>query len=276
MDDKTFKYQNLLIAIVAILAVVWGGYSYIYKPKIKEINSLVNSLKLIDSEIKMIDGGDLLLRDLPKAKELIKGQLDSLSQKIPSEADTPYLINNFISVVGKGLKIDYNLIQPGVLGQEKQYKRLPIQIEFEGDYASLNAYLDQLKKLPVTIRVDALTLNKLSGSNRLAVKMTLSAFFMPGGTGRPDEKLAEFKRLYDPFYVPTGTGSAKKELIIEKAPELKYTGFVISRGIKAIINDEMIMTGNTVKGYKVLKIYKDRVVLVKDKKLFELPLERTK
>jgi Tfp pilus assembly protein PilO len=276
MDEKMSKYQSLLIAVIAVMAVIWACYTYVYKPKLSEINSLVNSLKLIDSEIKMIDGGDMLLRDLPKAKDLIKGQLNSLSQKIPSEADTPYLINNFISVVGKGLKIDYNLIQPGVLGPEKQYMRLPIQIEFEGDYANLNAYLDQLKKLPVTIRVDSLNLNKMSDSNKLAVKMTLSAFFMPGGQGRPDEKLAEFKRLYDPFYVPTSSGSTKKELIIEKAPDLKYTGFVISKGIKAIINDEMVMTGSIVKGFKVYKIYKDRVVLVKNKKLFELPLERTK
>lgn len=269
LNEIINKFQGVIAVALIIFVLIYGSYNFIYKPKLKEIRNLQNSLKLIDSEIKMIQGGELLLKDLDVAKAMLRSELDQLSKKIPPETDTPYLINNYISVVGKGLKIDYNLIQPGALAQEQRYKRLPLRVEFEGDYANLNNYLGQLKNLPVTIRVDNMELHKLSGTRKLAVRILLSAFVVPGGKEKPPAPPGEYKYLFDPFY----TVRAKKtELKFEAVTGLKYIGYWMGKNMKAVINDEAVTTGDSVKGFKVLKIYKDRVILGKDNRLYELTI----
>jgi Tfp pilus assembly protein PilO len=277
MNELINRYQNLIVAIFVVLAIAYGSYNYIYKPKLKEIDGLVSSLKMIDTEIMSIKGGDLLLKDLRSAKDVLKKELADVSLRIPYEKESPYLINNFISVVGKGLNIDYNLIQPQAIVQEGKYKRLPLRVEFEGDYSNLNTYLSQLKNLPVTIRVDSMELKKITGSRKLSVILQLSAFVMPGGSINPNEKAVNQGRSFDPFYKPeyraaNKTTTAKRTDTIP----LKYTGYWIGKRIQAIINDEVVKVGDTIQGYKVSKIYKDKVVLIKNGNTIELPLVRTK
>lgn len=268
INELLSKFQNLMIGVLVMLFLAYGTNNYIYKPKIKEVNSLKSSLKLIDSEIKTIPGGELLLKDLPAARSMVKNELDELSKKIPTDTQTPYLINNFISVVGKGLNIDYNLIQPGELAPERKYKRLPLRVEFDGNYADLNTYLAQLKKLPVTIRVDSMDLRKLSGAKKLGVKMSLSAFVMPGGAEKPPGKLKEQYTYYDPFYTQRARSGAAPSNAITG---LEYSGYWLGKELKAIINDEIVGAGQRIRGFEVIRIYRDRIMLKKDNKSYELP-----
>jgi len=271
MEELISKWQNLVIGALIILALIYGTYNYLYKPKLKDISNLKSSLKLIESEIKTLDGGYLLIKDVNAAKSVLSQELDEISKKIPSETQTPYLINNFISIVGKGLNIDYNLIQPGDLVQEQKYKRLPLNVEFEGDYADLNAYLAQLKRLPVTIRVDSMALHQIPEKNKLAVNMALSAFVMPGGAEKPPAKVTGYSYMFDPFYAERGKGEGTKPAGIKG---LSYSGYFAGKEIKAIINDEVLKAGDSIEGFKILKIYKNKVVLAKDKKTYELPKEK--
>jgi Tfp pilus assembly protein PilO len=276
MEELLSKWRNLIVAVLAVLVVSYGAYNYIYKPKLTEIEKLKSSLKLIDSEISMIEGGPALLKDLDAATAIVNKELEEISKKIPSESETPYLLNNFISIVGKGLNIDYNLIQPSNLEQEQKYKRLPLKVEFTGDYADLNSYLAQLKKLPMTIRVDSMDLGKLSGTNKLSVSLVLSAFVMPGGTAKPAGSLKGYSYMLDPFYTDTEKVAGSDEPKLESATGLAYLGFFKGREVKAIINDEVLTAGNKIQGFKVLKIYKEKVVLSKDNKVYEITLRGNK
>ncbi len=272
MNELLSKWQNLIMGALIALVLVYGTYNYIYKPKVLEIKSLQNSLKLIDNEINLMPQGNLMLKDMIAAKAMLNEQLNELSKKVPSEVDTPYLLNNYISVVGNGLNIDYNLIQPGGLATEQNFKRLPFTVEFQGDYANLNLYLAQLKRLPVTIRVDTLELNKLSGTKKLDVRMALSAFVMPGGPAKATAEIKGGPFIYDPFYTersakPVRTG-------YETVKNLKYSGYWIGKQMEAIINDEIYGTGQSIQGFQIVNISKDKVLLKKNEKMFELPMEK--
>jgi len=269
MEEFLSKWQNLIAGVLIALVLAYGTYNYVYKPKMKEISNLKNSLQLIDNEIKMFEGGYLLLKDPNAAKVMLNKELDEIAKKIPSETETPYLINNFVSIVGKGLNIDYNLIQPAGLVQEQKYKRMPLKVEFSGDYADLNTYLAQLKRLPVTIRVDSLELRKMSGAKKLSVSMMLSAFVMPGGAiQKPLSEMQGYSYMYDPFYAERAKQQAKAG--VGKVPGLRYSGYFMGKEIRAIINDEVLKIGESINGYKILKINKDKLVLEKAKKQYEL------
>lgn len=275
MNELFQKWQNLIAGVLIVLILVYGSYTYIYKPKLKEIKNIMSSLAMIDSEIKMLQGGTLLLKDTNAARAQLQKELDELGKKIPSEVETPYLINNFIMIVGNGLNIAYNLIQPSDPVIEKQYKRVPLKVEFEGDYADLNTYLAQLKKLPVTIRVDSLALRKIQDTNKLSVNMMLSAFVMPGGPQKTGGIMKGASSAYDPFYIRSGSSTAKPRTTPLKV--LTYSGYYwTGNKIKAIINDELLDVGQTIQGFKVIKIDKDKVTVMKGNVKVEVALERNK
>jgi Tfp pilus assembly protein PilO len=270
MEEFLSKWQNMIVGTLVGLVLIYGAYNYLYKPKLIEIASLKSTLQLIDSEIKTIEGGELLLKDLNAAKAMLDKELEEMSKKIPSEVEAPYLINNFISVVGKGLNIDYNLIRPLGIQDEQKYKRLPLNVEFEGNYADLNSYLAQLKGLPVTIRVDSMELRKVAGAGKLIVSMMLSAFVMPGGPEKPPGGVKGYSYMFDPF----NTGAENiEEIKPSGVTGLRYSGYFAGRETKAIINDEVLRAGENIQGFRISKIYKETVVLTKDGKSFQLPIK---
>ncbi|MCX5725687.1 MAG: type 4a pilus biogenesis protein PilO, partial [Candidatus Saganbacteria bacterium] len=193
-------WQKILIISIIVVLAVYGAYNYIYKPKITQIDSLKKTLNMIDLELKMIVPEEMVQLRGETLKNIIKAELQEFMTKIPTEGEVPFIIEKFISEVGKGLNIDYNLIQPQPVIAEDKYKRLPLKVDFVSDYTDLNMYFSKLKSLPSTIRIDELELARTGEQPKLKVHMLLSAFVMPG---KPVEKAEEYQRkhyVYDPFF----------------------------------------------------------------------------
>ena len=273
MEEFISKWRDEIVAFAVMLVLLYGMNHYLYAPKIKEINDLKTSLKSIDDEINRVTEGPLPVKDLNVVKAMIKSELSDLSAKVPSESETPYLINNFISVVGKGLNIDYNLIQPADLVLEQKYKRLPLHVEFTGTYADTNSYLAQLKLLPVTVRVDSMDMNKIPNQNVLTVSMSLSEFVLPGPSSKPPGEEKGYTSMADPFYTETGNEETASAATAPKGvKQLKYLGYVNGLVQMAIINDEVLKRGDSILGYKLLKIRRDNVSLTKNGAHYDIPI----
>lgn len=281
--SKINKFENLVAFVLIVAICAFGCYQFLIRPKIREINSLNNSLRMIDSEIRSEQGGEMATKDVETARAMVQKQLADIAAKVPGEVDSPYLINNFIAVVGKGLNIDYDLIQPGEIVPEGKYKRLPLKVEFEGSYTNLNNYLAQLKNLPVTIRVDDMDLHQLGDVDKLSVRMDLSAFVMPGGTERPDIPIPPVSKangnvfFKNPFAIKAVQPTKEvSQLKLEAKTPLKYTGYWIGKTVHAFVDDEVVKEGDVIEGYRVSKIYKDRVIVTKNKNSYIVPLVSNK
>ena len=260
-------WQKILAVILIAVVVIWGSYNYLYKPKLAEIDSLKNTLEMIDLEIKIIVPDEKILEDEAKLKKIIKTELEELIAKIPTEAEVPFIIEKFISEVGKGLNIDYNLIQPQPVVSEGKYKRLPLKVDFISDYMDLNSYLTKLKTLPSTIRTDELDLKRTGELPKLQVHMLLSSFVMPG---EAPAKAWQFQRkpyLYDPFFKPE---EKAKVVIPKKKEDIVLQGIWKGKKYIAFINDKAVEVNQYINGYKVIKIEDNKVILQKDRKIYTL------
>lgn len=265
--EKAPLWQKTLAIILIAVVIIWGSYNYLYRPKLAEIDSLKKTLEMIDLEIKMIVPDEKVLKRGVELKKIIKAELDELIAKIPTEAEVPFIIEKFISEVGKGLNIDYNLIQPQPVVSEGKYKRLPLKVTFISDYMDLNLYLTKLKTLPSTIRTDELDLKRTGELPKLKVHMLLSSFVMPG---EAPVKAWQFRRkpyLYDPFFKP----EEKARVVIPKKKEdLVLQGIWKGKKNIAFINDKAVGVGQYINGYKVIKIEDNKVILQKGRKTYTL------
>jgi Tfp pilus assembly protein PilO len=279
MEEMINKYRDLLTAVVVVLILCYGTYTYVFKPKINEIKNLTASLRMIDLEIRSEKGGDVLLKDPNQASALLQQAISDITKRIPSEMDVPYILHTFVTDIGKNLNVNFNLIQPGTVNDENNYRRLPIRLDFEADYGNLFALLSQLKTLPLIIRVDDLSLSKIEKSDKLSVVMNLSGFLMPGGDSRPDIAPPIIGKISDPFYAPVekpADNAKGRPAVVVSPTGLKYSGYWIGKEFRAIINDIVVKAGDTVSGYKVIRITKDKVTVMKNKITTELPLEKKK
>jgi len=265
-------WQKVLAVILIIGFVSWGLYTYVYKPKIKDINEYKKSLQLIEKEIEARKPDEVIL-----AK--IRSELKELEKKIPSEAEVPYLLEEFISGVGRNLAISYKLIQPGSLVAEGKYKKVPIKVDYESDYGDLNLYLMQTENLPAIIRTDELTITK-AAEPTLSVTMLLSAFVLPGvkrAEGKEEEGAVKKEIAYtfvtDPFFPKKPEVSLPKEIKGIGPWDLQFKGVWRGRKVKALIDDQVLGKGESIKGYKIVDIRDSRVVISKGKKTYTLRLE---
>ncbi|MFC1560026.1 type 4a pilus biogenesis protein PilO [Candidatus Margulisiibacteriota bacterium] len=261
--------QNTLAIAVAVLIVLWGSYTFLYSPKMREIKRLKSDLRIANQEIRLITGKDIDAKKIAETKGMLQAELEELSKKIPGEKEAPYLINSFINEVGKGLSIDFKLIKPGGIVAEGQYRKIPIIVEFESSYSSFHKYLQQLKQLPATVRVDKLDLYRSGKYDKVSIKMDLSAFVMPGGTLPAQQKgKTDLSKFDDPFFPKV------KKVVTKKAkpvlPGLAYSGFMEGERRRAIINNAPMAVGDSIRGYTVVAIYKNRVILKKSGKLYTL------
>ncbi len=254
------QWQKILIGALVVLVLIFGSYNYLYKPKLREIDSIKKSLSLMDSEIALVIGRDIILKKGVDIKTIVKAELESILKKIPTEKESPYIIDQLISEVGKGLKIDYNLIQPQPIVSEGKIRRLPLRANFETDYIDLNLYLSELRKLPTTVRIDEINLARAGEPPKIKVNLLLSMFMIPASPLEREVKIETKPVLIDPFFREEKKEVAK--VVIKK--ELTLKGLWKGKVLVAFINDEAVSIGDFISGYKVVKILPDSVVLYKN------------
>jgi Tfp pilus assembly protein PilO len=274
MDDllNAPLWQKVLAVVLIAGFAFWGYYNYLYVPKVREINSLKNTLKSVEMEIKLITPPEVADAEHIDIKEIIKKEIEDLMKKIPTEQEVPFIIDELITRVGRGLNIDYRLIQPQSIAPEGKYKKLPFKVSFLSDYTDLNLYMKKLKGLPATVRIDTLSLNKASAPPKLKVDMMLSIFIMPGAPVTKKEDKFYGKRkpyLFDPFFKPVEVVDKGKK---KKAP-VELQGIWMGRTAKAIINEKVLTPGDSIAGYELIIIEKNSVTLLKDNKKLILEIK---
>lgn len=276
--------QKIIRIIVFILILVLGYilYQTLISPKQKNYYNLKKTLDNINIQKNKVLLEQKDLKDLPKESAEIERKLESLVAKIPSEQDIPKIINNLLTEAGKGLNIDYQLIEPKNVIDEKIYKRVPIELRFIITYDNFNTYLSQLKNLQETIIIESLDMQRVPQErDKLMIHLLLSSFVMPRGK---EEKRDSFIREPFPEVSVTKEASPFKSI---KAPEKakkekpkpetdkkakKVEKPLVLQGIiggdfkAALINDQVVYLNGVVNGYRVVEISESRVVLRKGRK----------
>lgn len=278
-------WQKAVIAVLLTGLVVWLSYTYLLKDKLKEMSELRSSVDMIQKEINALGGGDLTL-DAQTINREINKRLHEINVKVPSEADSPYLLERFIAESLKGLDIDYTSIQPLAPVKEDVFKRIPINIDMTARFEPLNMYLQRIESLPITVRIDSMDISKNREEPQLLnVKISLSAFVMPGApssaTGESTPNMSQIPGI-DPFY--------EEELKAQKLAEInksaaalpsakrrqvampKFKGVYKGERTKAFINNDLFGVGDVVDNYIITKITDMYVIVTKDGKGYTLKL----
>jgi Tfp pilus assembly protein PilO len=183
--------QSALVA-VALLAVAAAGWFLVVSPKRSEAAKLDEEIAALQTQIITARAASLGIQ--PQGTKVQTANLYRLAKAMPDRADMAGVILQ-LNRTAADTGITFESIAPGAAVVTGAYQRVPITLEFEGDFYSLSDFLYRLRNL-VQVRdgaltstgrlfaVDNLTFTELSGSfPRISATLTVSAFVY--GTGAP-------------------------------------------------------------------------------------------
>jgi Tfp pilus assembly protein PilO len=274
-----------LATFILILILGFVLYRTLITPKRQGINSLKQNLKNIELQLSSVLGEEVTLGGGEAGEEELEDYLKNLILKIPSERDIPRVINQFLTQVGKGLSVDYSLIQPRSLQPKGRYQKLPIELKFSTNYEHFNTYLSQLKALPEVFVIDSMDMRRMPGkADRLNVHLVVSAFVMPGRVESKIEAITMEAYPEEPEaspFIPRGFPpqpeaiKAPSEAAVgeTQAPSFILQGIVLGEFKSAIINDRLVYVDDLIEGYRVINIKQDTVILQRGRRVIKLQLE---
>jgi Tfp pilus assembly protein PilO len=277
MDDfvKAPLWQKILLVFIVFTGLFWFSYNYLFKEPLREVKELTIKLVHIDLELMSMLGPRVEVKKGEEMKANLEKELRGMVQTIPTEAEIPFLLNQFVTQVGKGLNVEYTAIEPRGVVPRKGYAVLPIQVSFTSEFPGVTAYINQLNSLPTTIKIDNLVINRLDGNPpRLDVGMNLSAFVISGKPEKDIKVSAKSPQFHSDPFLEKDTASVETDLAkgVSLAGDFVLQGFWKGNKIKAFINDQIVGVGDSIEGYKVIKISGNQVKLKKGKDTITLTL----
>ncbi len=268
MKENIIKIATVVLALVLGLLI----YGILIAPKKQVVANLRKNITRMRSQIKTITGNETFSTGGPAEQKKFEKELAILKAKIPTDKEIPRVIDQIVAQAGKGIKIDYDLIQVKNIVTENNYKRLSIDLRFATTFSSFDRYLSQLKHLPTAVRIDNLNIQTpAAGSGGISVQMAISVFVLPeairaASAAKPKEYAASSA---NPFYskknLPAAAPAAAPVITRVVTPEaIKLQGiFSVKSSKMALINDKIVTKGGTVNGYTVIEIGDNRVILQK-------------
>jgi Tfp pilus assembly protein PilO len=201
---------QIAIVVILLLGVAAGGYFFVVGPKRAEAAKLDEEIAELQN--KVVQARAVSLGIQPEV-QVQSAKLFRLAKAMPDRADMAGVILQ-LNRTAADTGITFESIAPGAAVVAGSFQRVPITLEFEGDFYSLSDFLYRLRNL-VQVRdgrltstgrlfaVDNLTFSEVSGSfPRISATLTVSAYVY--GTGAPVTSAAPAPPAATP--PPTDTG----------------------------------------------------------------------
>jgi type IV pilus assembly protein PilO len=167
--------KSILCVIIAV-AILVGGYFMMLEPMqqklTREIKKEVQLKK--DFENKAFQVANL---DEYKAQMVeMEQSFESILKQLPRDTEVPGLIDDIsLAAINNGL--DLKVISPKQQTSSEFYNELPIEIEVEGDYHELGAYVSSVASLPRIVTLHDFSISiKGKDSRELSLKILAKTY----------------------------------------------------------------------------------------------------
>jgi type IV pilus assembly protein PilO len=157
--------KAILCSIIAVSILV-GGYFMMLEPMRQKLTREIKQETQLkkDFENKAFQVANL---DEYKAQMIeMEQSFESILKQLPRDTEVPGLIDD-ISLAALNHGLDLKVISPQKQVSTEFYNELPIQIEVEGDYHELGAYVSSVASLPRIVTLHDFSISTKGKNNGL-------------------------------------------------------------------------------------------------------------
>ncbi|HET7275745.1 MAG TPA: type 4a pilus biogenesis protein PilO [Longimicrobiaceae bacterium] len=149
LPEDSQQRQRLLLGIMLVGLIGYGGYRYVYSPRAAEVAALETRLEALELQnqtaraLTATEG----TTDVEHQLTLYNRQLVQVEGLIPSSEELPDLLDA-ISAEARQTGVEISLIQPVGAAAEEFYTRRTYDLAVQGSYHQIGEFLTRIASLP--------------------------------------------------------------------------------------------------------------------------------
>lgn len=148
---------RIVVALLIIAALVGGGYWFVIKDKITELEGLERREVALRSEFEQKQQRAANLPAYEAQLAEMQRMFTALLQLLPSTAEIPSLLVE-ISQAALAVGLEIELFQPRAESRQTFYARVPIQMRVRGDYEQLAEFVSSISSMERIVTVHDLSI----------------------------------------------------------------------------------------------------------------------
>jgi len=181
-DPNEIDWENMgswplvgkaIFAAIIFIGILVGGYFFMVQPTIEKLDRAVREESQLkkDYENKAFQVANL--EEYKAQMADMEQSFESILKQLPRDTEVPGLIDD-ISLAALNIGLDLKVISPQEQVATQFYNELPIDVEVEGDYHELGAFVSSVASLPRIVTLHDFAIDK-SSSDDDRLKLTILA-----------------------------------------------------------------------------------------------------
>jgi len=181
-DPNEIDWENMgswplvgkaIFAVIIFIGILVGGYFFMVQPTIEKLDRAVREESQLkkDYENKAFQVANL--EEYKAQMADMEQSFESILKQRPRDTEVPGLIDD-ISLAALNNGLDLKVISPQEQVATQFYNELPIDVEVEGDYHELGAFVSSVASLPRIVTLHDFSIDK-SSSDDDRLKLTILA-----------------------------------------------------------------------------------------------------
>ena len=172
-DPNDIDWENMgswpiagkaIFCTVISLAILIGGYFMMLEPMQKKLTREIEQERQLKKDFENKAFQVANLEDYKAQMIEMEQSFESILKQLPRDTEVPGLIDD-ISLAALNNGLDLKVISPEKQVSTEFYNELPIQIEVEGDYHELGAYVSSVASLPRIVTLHDFSITKKGKDN---------------------------------------------------------------------------------------------------------------
>jgi type IV pilus assembly protein PilO len=157
---------------VALAAVICGGfYWFWYSEALETEKKQQAKLSALQQQIRALEATANRLPEFQREVQALEARLETLKRILPPEKEMPDLMRRLQYLAAQS-SLQIRKFNPAAVSQKEFYQEVPVNLDVEGTYHNLGAFLDRVSRLSRLVNVGNV---KIKAQTKPTINNTIAA-----------------------------------------------------------------------------------------------------
>ncbi len=165
---------------ISLVVMVVGFYVFAYRPSSQKLATLNEQIQAKRTDLNVNRSRVRILPDVTLEVTERQARLERFDKKLPKQPDLSTFIND-VTAASHQASLRNVAVNPGVPVRGEGFAEWPIALKFEGDFASVFAFLRRAEEMQRLTRVKGMKVQGNAGKpGQVQVELSMNIYFSEG------------------------------------------------------------------------------------------------
>jgi len=155
-----------------VAALICGGFYYFwYSDALAQQKTKEARLAELQKDIRALEATANKLPEFQREVQALEARLETLKRILPPEKETPELMRRLQYLAAQS-SLQIRKFNPGPVAQQEFYQEVPFNLDVEGTYHNLGAFLDRISRMSRLVNIGNV---KVKAQSKPTINNTIAA-----------------------------------------------------------------------------------------------------